>query len=79
MNGIMVKGDAAGITMYSGAGAGSRETASAVVADLVDLARALGGGGRMCVPSGSSSPTLGGVPLRLMREYVRGAVAVSSK
>jgi homoserine dehydrogenase len=50
MNGIMVKGDAAGITMYYGAGAGARETASAVVADLVDLARALGGGGRMCVP-----------------------------
>jgi len=50
MNGIMVKGDAAGVTMYYGAGAGSRETASAVVADLVDLARALRGGGRMCVP-----------------------------
>lgn len=51
MNAIMVKGDAAGITMYYGAGAGSRETASAVVADLVDLARALGGGGRVHVPS----------------------------
>lgn len=51
MNGIMVKGDAAGVTMYYGAGAGSRETASAVVADLVDLARALRGGGRMCVPA----------------------------
>ena len=51
MNGIMVKGNAAGVTMYYGAGAGSRETASAVVADLVDLARALRGGGRMCVPA----------------------------
>ena len=51
MNGIMVKGNAAGLTMYYGAGAGSRETASAVVADLVDLARAKGGGGRMCVPA----------------------------
>jgi len=40
MNGILVKGNAAGLTMYYGAGAGSRETASAVVADLVDLARA---------------------------------------
>jgi len=51
MNGIMVKGNAAGVTMYYGAGAGARETASAVVADLVDLARALRGGGRMCVPA----------------------------
>ncbi len=50
MNGIMVKGNASGVTMYYGAGAGSRETASAVVADLVDLARARRGGGRVCVP-----------------------------
>jgi homoserine dehydrogenase len=41
MNGILVKGNAAGVTMYYGAGAGSQETASAVVADLVDLARAM--------------------------------------
>ncbi|MBT2334847.1 homoserine dehydrogenase [Variovorax paradoxus] len=39
MNAIMVKGDAAGITMYYGAGAGSEQTASAVIADLVDVAR----------------------------------------
>ena len=39
MNGIMVKGDAAGVTMYYGAGAGSEQTASAVIADLVDMAR----------------------------------------
>ncbi|MFL6678806.1 MAG: homoserine dehydrogenase [Burkholderiaceae bacterium] len=39
MNGIVVQGDAAGQTMYHGAGAGSLETASAVVADLVELAR----------------------------------------
>ena len=42
MNAIMVKGDAAGVTMYYGAGAGSEQTASAVIADLVDVAR-LGG------------------------------------
>ena len=40
MNGVMVKSDAAGLTMYYGAGAGSEQTASAVVADLVDIARA---------------------------------------
>ena len=39
MNGIMVKSDAAGITLYYGAGAGSEQTASAVIADLVDVAR----------------------------------------
>lgn len=40
MNAVMVKSDAAGVTMYYGAGAGSEETASAVIADLVDLCRA---------------------------------------
>jgi len=39
MNGIMVKSDAAGVTMYYGAGAGSEQTASAVIADLVDVTR----------------------------------------
>ena len=39
MNGILVKGDAVGPTLYYGAGAGSMPTASAVVADLVDVTR----------------------------------------
>lgn len=39
MNAVMVKADAAGLTMYYGAGAGSEQTASAVIADLVDVAR----------------------------------------
>ncbi|MCR6475999.1 homoserine dehydrogenase [Variovorax sp. ZS18.2.2] len=39
MNAVMVKGDASGVTMYYGAGAGSEQTASAVIADLVDMAR----------------------------------------
>jgi homoserine dehydrogenase len=39
MNAILVKGDAVGPTMYYGAGAGSMPTASAVVADLVDVTR----------------------------------------
>jgi homoserine dehydrogenase len=41
MNAILVKGDAVGQTMYYGAGAGSEPTASAVIADLVDVARML--------------------------------------
>ena len=39
MNGILVKGDAVGPTLYYGAGAGSMPTASAVVADLIDVTR----------------------------------------
>ena len=39
MNAVMVQGDAVGTTMYYGKGAGSEPTASAVVADLVDIAR----------------------------------------
>src|SRR5918994_8131 len=39
MNGILVKGDAVGATLYYGAGAGSQPTASAVVADLIDVTR----------------------------------------
>ena len=41
MNAILVKGDAVGSTLYYGAGAGSEPTASAVVADLVDVVRTL--------------------------------------
>ncbi|HVS25939.1 MAG TPA: homoserine dehydrogenase [Burkholderiales bacterium] len=39
MNAVLVKGDAAGATLYYGAGAGAEPTASAVVADLVDVTR----------------------------------------
>jgi len=39
MNAILVNGDAAGPTLYYGAGAGALPTASAVVADLVDVTR----------------------------------------
>ncbi len=42
MNAVLVKSDAAGVTMYYGAGAGSEQTASAVIADLVDVARVAG-------------------------------------
>ena len=53
MNGVMVKGDAAGVTMYYGAGAGAEQTASAVIADLVDVARQAG------VPPAQQVPHLG--------------------
>lgn len=41
MNAVLVKGDAVGATLYYGAGAGAEPTASAVVADLVDVVRML--------------------------------------
>ncbi len=41
MNAVLIKGDAVGPTLYYGAGAGSEATASAVVADIVDVVRAL--------------------------------------
>ncbi|MEO1956453.1 MAG: homoserine dehydrogenase [Methylophilaceae bacterium] len=39
MNAVVVQGDAVGPTLYYGAGAGAEPTASAVVADLIDVAR----------------------------------------
>ncbi|MGQ2997344.1 homoserine dehydrogenase [Variovorax sp.] len=53
MNAVMVKGDASGVTMYYGAGAGSEQTASAVIADLVDVARLAG------TPAAQRVPHLG--------------------
>ena len=41
MNAVLVNADAVGPTLYYGAGAGAEATASAVVADLVDVVRAL--------------------------------------
>jgi len=41
MNAVMVHGDAVGSTVYYGAGAGELPTASAVVADIIDVARLL--------------------------------------
>ncbi len=41
MNAVLVHGDAVGPTLYAGGGAGAGPTASAIVADLVDLARDL--------------------------------------
>jgi homoserine dehydrogenase len=39
MNAVLVQGDAVGPTLYYGAGAGAEPTASAVIADLIDVAR----------------------------------------
>ncbi|WP_374317264.1 homoserine dehydrogenase [Aquabacterium sp.] len=52
MNAVLVQGDAVGTTMYYGKGAGSEPTASAVVADLVDIAR------QIVAPAASRVPAL---------------------
>jgi len=39
MNAVLVKGDAVGATLYYGKGAGAEPTASAIIADLVDVTR----------------------------------------
>jgi Homoserine dehydrogenase len=53
MNAVLVKGDAVGQTLYYGKGAGSQPTASAVIADLMDLAR------QIDAPMGARVPHLG--------------------
>ena len=64
MNAVMVQSDAAGTTLYYGAGAGAEPTASAVVADLVDLARSQGVSSAQRVPALAFQPgTLAALPV----------------
>ena len=51
MNAVLVEGDAVGPTLYYGAGAGAEPTASAVVADIIDLARDISAGQVCRVPA----------------------------
>ena len=57
MNAIVVKGDAVGPTLYYGAGAGADPTASSVVADIVDVVRALTSDPENRVPHLAFQPT----------------------
>ncbi len=50
-NAVWIKGDPVGVTMYYGRGAGREATSSAVVADIVDVARNLQAGARRRVPA----------------------------
>ena len=50
MNAVLVHSDAVGATLYYGPGAGAEPTASAVVADIIDVARVLGANGAGHVP-----------------------------
>jgi len=50
MNAVLVKGDAVGDTLHYGAGAGAEPTASAVVADIVDVVRTINADAASKVP-----------------------------
>ena len=50
LNAVLVDGDAVGQTMYYGPGAGAEATASAVIADLIDVARGVVAGSSQRVP-----------------------------
>jgi homoserine dehydrogenase len=63
-NAVLVEGSAVGPTLYYGAGAGAEPTASAVVADVVDLARDLGAGQKPRVPAlGFASEAIRDLPV----------------
>ena len=69
MNAVLVKGDAVGATLYYGAGAGSEPTASAVVADLVDITRMHTADPEQRVPHLAFQPDqLAGTPILPMGE-----------
>ena len=69
MNAVMVKGDAVGPTLYYGAGAGALPTASAVIADLVDVARTLTTDPNNRVPHLAFQPDeLADIPIMSMEE-----------
>jgi homoserine dehydrogenase len=58
MNAVMVQGDAVGTTLYYGKGAGSEPTASAVIADLVDITRLASASAAQRVPALAFQPGL---------------------
>jgi homoserine dehydrogenase len=69
MNGILVKGDAVGPTLYYGAGAGAQPTASAVVADLIDVTRLITADPGHRVPHLAFQPDqLSSVPILEMKD-----------
>ena len=69
MNAVLVWGDAVGPTLYYGAGAGSEPTASAVIADVIDVVRALTTDPGNRVPHLAFQPTeLSDTPILAMEE-----------
>jgi homoserine dehydrogenase len=67
MNGVSVIGDRVGETLYYGPGAGGDATASAVVANIIDIARA---GGKRSPMLGYNTPLEHGLKLRKSDDIV---------
>lgn len=65
MNAVLVKGDAVGNTLHYGAGAGAEPTASAVVADILDIVRSID------APSSCRVPHLGFRPESIQSRPVK--------
>jgi homoserine dehydrogenase len=71
MNAVVVHGDAVGTTLYYGKGAGAEPTASAVIADLVDIARQLEASPASRVPSLAFQPDeLSALPILPIEQVV---------
>ena len=71
MNAVMVQGDAVGTTLYYGKGAGSEPTASAVIADLIDITRLIGADAAQRVPHLAFQPqSMSDMPVLPMSEVV---------
>ncbi len=73
MNAVMVSGDAVGDTLYYGRGAGSKPTASAVIADMIDIARSMHAHGHQGLFSTRGHQVFPFTPMRqtLGRHYIR--------
>jgi homoserine dehydrogenase len=71
MNAVLVQGDAVGATLYYGKGAGAEPTASAVIADLVDIARLAAADPVYRVPSlAYQTQSLANTPILPMTEII---------
>ncbi len=71
MNAVMVQGDAVGTTLYYGKGAGSEPTASAVIADLVDITRMANATAAQRVPALAFQPgSMNSMPVLPMGDVV---------
>jgi len=73
MNAVLVQGNMVGPTLYYGAGAGSEPTASAVVADIIDIAR------QTKLSNKTLIPTLGFTPNRIQKQKILSIEDISSE
>lgn len=78
-NAIMVSGNAIGDAMFYGRGAGKLPTASAVVADIIDIASGVAGGGPAILWSRAEADYISNISESVFKNFVRTASADSEK